>query len=117
MRTTLPWRRIAAAGALVLACVAACSTVLDIEDPKMRAAAGGEAGEQAGGAPNVAGSFNPTMPVAGEGGAPDMAGSGGTAIQGGSPNAGQAGEAGGGGAAGAPECEPDAARCAGEAQK
>jgi formylglycine-generating enzyme len=118
MRTTQRSQRVVAAGALALACAAACNTVLDIEDPKMRPAVGGEAGEQAGGVPASGGGFNTRMPVAGEAGAPAMAGSGGTSIQGGSANAGQAGEAGGGGgAAGAPECEADAVRCAGEAQK
>jgi formylglycine-generating enzyme required for sulfatase activity len=101
-------------GALAVACAVACDTVLDIQDPTMRPSGGGQAGEQTGGAPSVAGSHDASgMPGAGEAGTPsDIGGMGGTETT--SGNAGEAGQAGAGGAR---DCTPDEARCAGAAEK
>jgi len=130
MRQPARSQRVVLTGALAVACAIACDTVLDIQDPTMRPSGGsGEAGEQASGAPNSGGTSTVSkLPVGGEAGTPTVTGGmggvggmgavsgvSGSANTGGS--AGQAGEAGQAGAAGAPECTPDALRCAGAAQK
>jgi formylglycine-generating enzyme len=110
MRKTTSWKRIAWAGAMTAVCAAACDTVLDIEAPKTRPGAGGEAGEQSGGAPNTGGTIlRPNMPIAGDAGQSPIGGIGGIG--------GTAGEGGEAGVGGTPECEADATRCGGEAEK
>jgi formylglycine-generating enzyme len=102
------WARVAVGGALVAVCAVACDSVLDIEDPKLRpgeAGQAGQAGEPASaGVPGIGGSIGHNLPLGGNAGEPmiDVASG-----------------AGAGGEAGAPtgECEPDAMRCAGDAEK
>src|SRR6187551_2404547 len=102
------WARVAIGGALVAVCAVACDSVLDIEDPKLRpgeAGQAGQAGEPASaGVPGIGGSIGNSLPLGGSAGEPTI-----DVVAG----------AGAGGEAGAPtgECEPDATRCAGDAEK
>jgi formylglycine-generating enzyme required for sulfatase activity len=98
-----PWGRAVFTSATLLVCAAACDSVLDIEPPKMRRGAGGEAGA-------------PAEPIAGKGSSGER-----NAPQGGDTGAageppvvvGNAGAGGEGGEPPARECETDATRCNG----
>jgi len=121
MRQPARSQRVVLTGALAVACAIACDTVLDIQDPTMRpSGSSGEAGEQTGGAPNSGGTNTVSkLPVGGEAGTPTVSGgnAGMGGVSGAANTSGSAGEAGQAGAGGAPECTPDAVRCAGTTEK
>lgn len=118
MHNSSSWARLAIGSVSLSLCIAACDTVLDIEEPQRRPGDAGAAGEPTSGATNAGGSSGgstSTMPQggAGDGGGGGSSGSGAAAGEGGA-------SAGAGGEGGAPvmkDCEKDAVQCGGDAQK
>ncbi len=109
------WARLAIGSVTFTLSIAACDSVLDIEDPKMRPEAGA-AGEPTTGATDAGGSSSgssSTSPIGGAGEGGSSSGSSGTPNEGGA-GAGAGGE---GGTAVMKDCEKDAVQCGGDAQK
>jgi formylglycine-generating enzyme required for sulfatase activity len=109
LKSRLRWRG-ATTSVVALACAAAiaCDSVLDIEDPKLRPADGGEpTSEPTGGSGNPAGA--PT--VSPEGGAAGELGLGGAGVSAGSPGRGGEGGEGGEATTTPRDCDTDSVRC------
>jgi formylglycine-generating enzyme len=108
--------RIAAlTGLAALLCAAACDSVLDIEEPKMRPGEAGQGGEEG---PDTGGSNSGSATVQGGGGAGEEGGTSTSGAGGSNPITGGAG--GDGGTAGETtpkDCEYEAVRCGGEHDK
>lgn len=109
MYTSTSWARLAIGSVTLTLSIAACDSVLDIDDPKLRPEAGA-GGEPSGGATDAGGSSSGSTATP-QGGAGEGGGSGATDTAGAGADAGGAG--GEGGAAVMKECDEDAVQCGG----
>jgi formylglycine-generating enzyme len=103
MYTSTSWARLAIGSVTLTLSIAACDSVLDIDDPKLRpeAGAGGESASGADAGGSSSGSSSTPIGGAGEGGS------------GGTPSEGGAGAGGEGGTAVMKDCQKDAVQCGG----
>jgi formylglycine-generating enzyme len=115
MYTCTSWARLAIGSVTLTLSIAACDSVLDIDDPKLRSEAGA-GGEPSSGATDAGGSSSgstATTPVGGAGEGGSGGSSGATDAGGAGAGAGAGGAGGEGGVAVMKDCEKDAVQCGG----
>jgi formylglycine-generating enzyme len=108
MQSSSSWARLAIGSVSLSLSIAACDSVLDIEDPKTRPSEAGAAGEPTTGATDAGGSSSGSTSTTPQGGAGE--GGGGGALNEGGAGAGAGGE---GGAPLMKDCVKDAVQCGG----